>query len=254
MGVEVRRDVPEVGRNLQELAHFPSSRLVNTPTYNSRMGRLDLALHTASYLAFRRGQLAAAPVQAMAFLRSRPGLEQPNVKYAFSPLCIDVASQGLHKRPGITVYVLASAPKSRGEIRLRSPDVSDKPVIDHRLLGDADDVAAIVWGAKRLERIYEAPALASRVVARNIPADQPRTDEEWEAQVRTFSSTGFQPIGTCRMGADSGSVVDASLAVRGFRGLRVADASVMPMMPSANTNAPTIMIAERAADLIRRSH
>ena len=251
MGVEVRQDAPEVGRNLQEHASFPSSRLVDTPTYNSMMGPAHMAGHLASYLLARRGVMTATPIHAMAFLRSRPELEHPDVKLSFGPICTDVVKRSMHKRPGVTVFTNVS-PKSRGEIRLRSLDAADKPVIDHRLLGHPEDIAAMIAGAKRVEQIFDAPAFAKHVKGRNLPAARPKDDAEWESMIRTYSNIGFHPVGTCRMGADAQSVVDPQLLVRGVRGLRVADASIMPVMPSANTNAPAMMVAEKAADLIRR--
>jgi choline dehydrogenase len=158
----------------------------------------------------------------------------------------------MHKRPGVTVFTNVS-PKSRGEIRLRSLDAADKPVIDHRLLGAPEDIAAMISGAKQLEKIFEAPALARHVTGRNLPAAPPKDDAEWETLIRTYSNIGFHPVGTCRMGSDGASVVDPQLRVRGVMGLRVADASIMPTMPSANTNAPAMMVGEKAADLIRQA-
>jgi choline dehydrogenase len=161
----------------------------------------------------------------------------------------------MHASPGITVFVNVSPPKSRGEIRLRSLDALDKPVIDHRLLGHPDDMASMIGGVKMLEKVFAAPALAKHVVARNLPDAPVTEDAEWERLIRTYSNIGFHPVGTCRMGgaADADAVVDPDLSVRGVKGLRVADASIIPVMPSANTNAPAMMVAEKASDLIRKS-
>jgi choline dehydrogenase len=252
MGIEVRQDAPEVGKNLQEHASFPSSRFVDVPTYNAMMSPAHLAGHLASYVLARRGVMTATPIHAMAFLRSRADLEHPDVKLSFGPICSDVEKRAMHKRPGVTVFTNVS-PKSRGEIRLRSLDPADKPVIDHRLLGAPEDIAAMISGAKQLEKIFEAPALARHVTGRNLPVEAPKNDAEWETLIRNHSNIGFHPVGTCRMGADATSVVDPQLRVRGVMGLRVADASIMPTMPSANTNAPAMMVGEKAADLIRQA-
>jgi choline dehydrogenase len=214
-----------------------------------------MAGHLASYLLARKGIMTATPVHAMATLRSRPDLKHPDVKFSFGPICMDIQKRSMHASPGVTVFVNVSPPKSRGEIRLRSLDASDKPVIDHRLLGHPDDMTSMIGGVRILEKVFAAPALAGHVVAPNLPASANTDDAELERLVRTYSNIGFHPVGTCRMGgaADADAVVDPNLAVRGVLGLRVADASIMPVMPSANTNAPAMMVAEKAADLIRRS-
>ena len=251
MGVAVVQGAPQVGQNLQEHPSYPYSRFVDVPTYNVKAKPASIMMEVAKYILFRRGMMTAGPVQAIGFLRSRPDLAHPDIKLAFSPLAPDLASQGLHERSGVTVHVIASSPKSRGEIRLRSPEATDKPVIDHRLLEHPDDIGAIVGGIRHLERIFAAPALARHVTGRNIPAEPPTDDAGWEAQVRLLASTGYQPVGTCRMGSDAASVVDPGLRVRGVEGLRVADVSIMPTMPTANTSAPGIMIGEKTAEMIR---
>jgi choline dehydrogenase len=251
LGIEVMVDAPEVGKNLQEHASFPFSRFVNLPTYNTMMSPMHLAGHMANYLLLRQGVMTTSPIHAMAFLRSRPDLEHPDVKLSLAPICSDIATRSMHKRAGVTVFANVSSPKSRGEIRLRSADPADKPVIDHRLLGHPDDVAALVSGMKQLEKIFETPALARHVTGRNIPPEPPKDDAEWEHHIRSLSNIGFHPVATCRMGADARSVVDPTLKVRGVAGLRVVDASIMPVMPSANTNAPAMMVGEKGADLIK---
>jgi len=253
MGVAVRLHAPEVGRNLQEHASFPSSRFVNVPTYNAMQGPVQLAGQLARYLIGRQGMLTTAPVHAMAFLRSHPDLPYPDIKLQLGPYCIDIERGAMHRRPGVSVFTNVSPPKSRGEIRLRSADPTDRPVIDHRLFGHPSDLTAFVEGLKAVDRIFEAPAMARYVVGRNLPAQTPNDDDAWAHQVRTYARIGYHPVATCRMGGDAGSVVDPELRVRGVAALRVVDASVMPKMPSANTNAPTMMIAEKGAELIRRA-
>jgi choline dehydrogenase len=251
MGIRVVHDAPEMGRNLQEHPCFPYSRFVDIPTYNVKATPASIIAALAKYLLFRRGMMTAAPVQAIAFLRSRTELPFPDIKLAFSPMAFDLARQGLHERPGVTVQVIASSPKSRGEIRLRSPEAEDKPVIDHRLLEHRDDIASMIGGIRHIERIFAAPSLVRHVAGRNIPADPPQDDAGWEAQIRLLSSNGYQPVGSCRMGVDSHAVVDPKLRLYGVQGVRVADVSVMPSMPAGNTNAPAIMIGEKAAAMIR---
>ena len=134
---------------------------------------------------------------------------------------------------------------------MRSVDAADPPIIDHRLLGDPDDVAALIRGVRQVEEIFRAPALARHVQGKLSPARSPQTDAEWEQALRAGCGIGYHPVGTCRMGSDVASVVDPRLRVRGVTGLRVVDASIMPIMPSANTNAPAMMVAEKGAEMIR---
>lgn len=251
-GIEVLRDAGEVGQNLQEHASFHSTFQVDTPTWNTMMKPLVLAREFLKYAAFRRGLMTIIPVEAMAYLRSRPDLERPDVKLSFGLMVHDHKTRKPHKLPGVVVYANVAKPKSRGEIRLRSADPADKPVIDHRLLGHPDDIAALVSGAKQVREIFTMPSLARHTLGQMMPDPLPQSDAEWEEAIRNFSGIGYHPVATCRMGGDQASVVDPRLKVRGIEGLRVCDASIMPVMPAANTNAPTIMVGEKGADMIRQ--
>ncbi len=251
LGIEVKVDSPEVGKNLQEHASVQTSVIVDIPTVNTRMGPLNLVKGVLQYLLLRTGIMTVTPVESMAFIRSKPELEKPDIKLQFGPMAFDPATRGPHKKPGIVVYTNVSKPRSRGEIRLRSADVADAPVIDHRLLGDPEDVAAMIRGLKEVDRILHAPSFGKHLKGRIAPAELPKDDAAWEERIRSTAGIGYHPVGTCRMGGDSASVVDPRLRVRGVAGLRVADASIMPIMPSANTNAPAIMVGEKAADMIR---
>ena len=251
LGIEVRVDAPEVGKNLQEHASVQTSVIVDIPTVNTRMGPLHLAKGVLQYLLTGTGIMTATPVESMAFIRSKPGLDKPDIKLQFGPMAFDPKTRKPFAKPGIIVYTNVSKPRSRGEIRLRSTDARDAPVIDHRLLGDPEDVATMIRGLKEVDRILHAPSFAKHFKGRIAPPELPKTDAEWEDRIRNTSGIGYHPVGTCRMGGDAASVVDPRLRVRGVAGLRVADASIMPIMPSANTNAPAIMVGEKAADLIR---
>jgi choline dehydrogenase len=250
MGVEVVRDMPEVGKNLQEHASFHSVFQVDTPTWNNMFKPHLLAREFLKYVVAKRGLMTIIPVEAMAYIRSKPDLDFPDVKYSFGLMAHNAKTQKPHELPGVVVYANVAKPKSRGEIRLRSADPLDKPVIDHRLLGHPDDIAAMISGAKKVQEIFTMPALARHVVGPLAPDPMPQSDEDWEQAIRSSAGIGYHPVATCRMGGDEGSVVDPRLKVRGIEGLRVIDASIMPVMPAANTNAPSIMVGEKGATMV----
>jgi choline dehydrogenase len=253
MGVAVRRDLAAVGRNLHEHPSIHNSRLVSVPTYNALRNPLRLAAEGLNYVLFRRGMLATAAVHAMAHAKSRPELEHPDIKLQMLPFCQDAQTLRPHRHAGIAVSINNMAPKARGEIRLRSADAADKPVIDYRMYAHEEDLAVMRAGLRLVDRIYGAPALGRYVTGPNFPPSPDLPDDELDALIRARSTVGYHPVSSCRMGADAASVVDPQLRVRGVGALRVIDASIMPILPSANTNAPTIMIAEKGADLIREA-
>ncbi len=249
-GIEVVRNAPEVGRNLDEHVNIHVSRLVDVPTYNAFRNPFRLLREGLNYVLFRRGMLASCAIQGMAHTRSDPSLPHPDIKLMMSPIAISDASGKPTGKSGINLSACTLFPKSRGEIRLRSADPNAPPVIDYRMFSAEEDLVALRKGVRIIEQVYEAPALARHVIGYNWPP-RPLDDVELDEFIRANGRPGAHPISTCRMGADSSSVVDPELRVRGVEGLRVIDASVMPAMPSANTNAPTIMIAERGAEMIR---
>lgn len=249
-GITVVRDMPEIGRNLQEHASFHSVFEVDTPTYNTMMKPLTMAREMVRYLLTGRGLMAMIPVEAMAYLRSRPDLDLPDIKLSFGLMAHNMKTRKPHEVPAVVVFMNVAKPESRGEIRLRSADPADKPVIDHRLIGAESDMAALVAGAKQVREIFATPAMAPHVVRQLAPDPMPQSDAEWEQVIRASAGIGYHPVATCRMGGDEGSVVDPRLKVRGIEGLRVIDASIMPVMPAANTNAPAIMVGEKGAAMI----
>jgi choline dehydrogenase len=163
----------------------------------------------------------------------------------------DVHDMGLLPESSVTVMACVLHPRGRGAVRLRSADPAASPVIDHRLFAEPEDVRAMGAACRAVRAIFDATALKEVVTGELLPGDAVQSSADWDRFVRRFGFRGEHGVGTCRMGRDEDAVVDPQLRVVGVEGLRVVDASVMPAVPSGNTNAPTIMIAERGADFIR---
>jgi len=248
-------DLPGVGQNLREHNSIGLAKLVNIPTMSAKLGPFRMIGHLLNYLLRRKGLLTTPAVQVMASFRTDPDLPDPDIILSMLPVAVVFNDKGdavVDKRPSFRFGFHVARPQSRGEVRLKSADPDDKPVIDHRLQGDPSDVAKLVKGLKIVEQACAAPALASIITGTISPDPLPQSDEEWEAHVRASGGIGYHSVGTCRMGPDGDplAVLDPQLRVRGIAGLRVIDASAMPEPVSANTNAPTIMIAEKGADMI----
>lgn len=254
-GIEIVQDLPGVGANLQEHSACGVSRRVNVSTLNAETRPIDMARHFAKFFWNRSGPLSAPAVQAMAFAKTREGLAQPDVQLHFMPWVFATPEDastpivmGLPRYPAVSISASLCKPKGRGRVKL---DERRRPRVVHQALGDPDDVATLVGGLRLVERLFETPALAAIVTGRRTPLEVPETTEDWVAYLRDNVGITWHAAGTCRMGSDPEAVVDPELRVRGVAGLRVVDASVMPNTTSANTNAATIMIGERAAELIR---
>ena len=251
-GIEVRCASAGVGRNLQDHLQVRMVFKLNRPiSVNDEVRSLTgRALAGLQFLLTRRGPLAMGASQACAFVRSRPGLEAPDIQYHVQPLSTDKLGAGLHAFSGVTLSTCQLRPESRGEIRLKSANPFDPPAIHPNYLSTETDRATQVAGMRLSRKIAGARAMAEVIDSEYAPGPHVQTDEEMLAAARQTSQTIYHPVGTCKMGHDAASVVDDRLRVRGVSGLRVADASIMPTLTSGNTNAPTIMIAEKASDMI----
>ena len=252
LGIPVVHDLPGVGENLQDhlqvrLVFKTRERTLNDEV-NSPLNKLWIGLQ---YLLWRTGPLTLAASQVAIFTRSGPDVARPDIQFHMQPLSADKPGEGAHRFSAFTSSVCQLRPFSRGRIAVRSADTREHPAIHPNYLSDERDHPVVIGGIKVARRIAAAPALAPRIVGEHVPGEGFQTDAELLEAARQYSQTIYHPAGTCKMGSDARAVVDARLRVHGLTGLRVVDASIMPEIVSGNTNAPTIMIAEKAADMIR---
>ena len=270
LGIPVALDLPGVGRNLQDHAGVAVVESITEPI--SLMRGESLA-DIARYAVLRKGPLTSNVTEAAAFVRTRPGLASPDLELAFSP--IGMSPRRLFDGPtawaknrlrpivkpdrrnvvhGMIIAAVAATPRSAGAVTLESPDPAVPPRIAPGYLSDADgdDLRVLVEGIRLARRIFRQPALARYTDRELQPGDDVEADDELVAFLRAQTQTAHHGAGTCRMGTDPDAVVDTELRVRGISGLRVVDASVMPRIVSGHPNAATIMIAEKAADLLRK--
>jgi choline dehydrogenase len=254
-GIEVVHALPGVGENLQDHLQLRMAfKVSNVVTLNRRVhslfGKAAMALE---YALFRSGPLTMAPSQLGGFTRSSAAHATPNVEFHVQPLSLDKFGDPLHPFDAFTSSVCNLRPTSRGHVRIKSADPRAAPAIHCRYLTTDEDRKVAVDSLRLARRVAAQPALAKYRPEEFLPGPQHRSDEELVRAAGDIGTTIFHPVGTCKMGRadDPLAVVDSRLRVRGLAGLRVVDASVMPTITSGNTNSPTLMIAERAAKLIR---
>jgi len=264
-GIDVLVDLPGVGHNLMEHPHAPLKFEVTERTLNMDLTPLRMVKHGLDFAFRRRGGVTSGFNHAILFAQSEAatwcdiemqffafgiGAETEEVADEYG-LGHEVSKIGPDKYPVVTVMPAFLHPTGRGTVTLRSTDPFAPPVINHELLGHPDDMAGLLAGVKLAREIFRQPSIAKYVVAERVPGPDARTDDELRGFLHIAGFTGKHQSGTCRMGVDEDAVVDPELRVRGVAGLRVVDASIMPVVTSGNTNSPTIMIAERASELIR---
>ncbi len=252
-GVSVAHDLSEVGKNLQD--HISTRVEYDSPStvpYGISLRTIPRhAREVAKYLLFRRGFWSSNLVEGGGFIRTLPDLDRPDIQVVFVPGKRGQNGKLIGWGHGFSTSAVLLRPESRGEIRLGSADPTAAPVIDPQFFNDDRDLAALVRGYREIRRLMDSPVFEPFRGPEVVPGREFDTDDALAGWVRDTASTIFHPVGTCRMGGDANSVVDPQLRVRGIDGLRVADASIMPTLVGGNTNAPVIMIAEKAADMIR---
>ncbi len=253
LGIPVLHDLPGVGENLQDHLQIRTVfKVRGAATLNtlagSVLGRARIALR---YALTRSGPMAMAPSQFGMFTRSGPDRATPDLEYHVQPLSTDRLGDPLHPFPAITVSVCNLRPTSVGSVHATSPRPEVQPDIRPNYLSTAEDRRVAVAAIRQARQIMTARALRPYAPEEWLPGPQVTADDELARKAGDIATTIFHPVGTCRMGSDPGAVVDPALRLNGIEGLRVVDASVMPRIVSGNTASPVVMIAERAADLIR---
>ena len=254
-GVRVEADVPGVGANLQDhlqlrtIYRLQGARTLNQIA-NSWIGRAGMG---AQYVFGRRGPMTMSPSQLGAFARSGASVAQADLEYHVQPLSLDKFGDPLHPFPAMTASVCNLRPQSRGTVSIRSPRADDAPAISPNYLSSDGDRQVAADSLRLTRRIMAADALRPYAPQEYAPGPQYQTEEELAQAASQVGTTIFHPVGTCRMGpaGHAGTVVDAQLRMHAVRGVRIADASIMPAITSGNTNSPTLMIAEKAAAMMR---
>jgi choline dehydrogenase len=254
-GIAALAHLPGVGRNLQD--HFVSRvQALCTPasSYNNDLNGWRKLWQGLRYVLTKSGYLALSSSQAAAFVKSRPELEYADMEISFRPMTYsysDAGSAVVDRYNAVGASVYRVRPDSRGEVRLRSADPMQAPVFIPNFLQAPEDVTAMLSGMRMIRNILATEPMASRIISERVPGPEVRTDEQIIDFMEREGACAFHPAGSCKMGNDSMAVVDSRLRVHRVGRLRVVDASIMPTVTSGNTNAPTVMIAEKASDLIR---
>ena len=247
------RSLPGVGENLRD--HYaPRTRWsigAKGITYNDRGRGLGLVRQALTYGLFGQGLLAMVGAPIRAFVRSREGLAAPDLLLGWVPMLTEPGPKGpkIARQSGVTCYAHPMRPESRGHIHIVSADPRRPPAINFNFLSSPIDAALTVRAVRIARAVMTAPAMADLQVTEIAPGEG-RSDDEILDWVRKVAETTYHPVGTCKMGSDTVAVVDARLRVHGIEALRIADASIMPTLTSGNTNAPSIMIGEKAADMV----
>ncbi|MBT6589322.1 MAG: choline dehydrogenase, partial [Rhodospirillaceae bacterium] len=252
-GIDLVHELPGVGRNLQDhLEVYFQFKCRQPITLNGRLGLVSKFFIGAEWWLFKSGLGATNHFESCAFIRSRPGLKWPDIQYHFLPAAMRYDGRAAFAGHGFQVHVGPNKPQARGWLAAISPDANDKPDIQFNYLADEADREGFRQCVRLTREIIKQPAFDPYRGDEIQPGGDIITDEDIDAWVRANVESAYHPTGTCRMGADDdpGAVLDTECRVRGIDGLRVVDASIFPTIPNGNLNAPTIMVGEKAADII----
>jgi choline dehydrogenase len=256
-GIDVKKDLPGVGKNLQDHIFFPVSSQCNIKSNNYYLPWYRQAAALIEFLVTKSGPMSIGPLEAVAFLKSSPEKTRPDIQFQFTPTnagddkvanMYDMST--FSKIDGYSIFPAQVRPESRGYVSLNSADISKPLLINPNYLAEEEDKKVQVAGGRKALEVMEANAFSSIRIKTHLPK-QRDSDEAWLNHIRETAECIYHPVGTCKMGVDEMAVVDPELRVKGFYNLRVIDASVMPVISSGNTNAPTMMIAEKGAEMIK---
>ncbi|WP_319825414.1 GMC family oxidoreductase [Thalassovita sp.] len=255
-GIDMVHELPGVGQNLQDHLDFILAyKSKDTDNFGIGLaGTLGLTKHILKWRKDGTGMIATPFAEGAAFLKTDPMLDRPDIQLHFVISIVDDHARKLHMGYGFSCHVCTLRPYSRGEVFLQSADPMAAPGIDPKFLSDDRDLQTTIKGARMTREILETPAMAKYRHKELFGVRDNMPDAEWEEHIRSRADTIYHPVGTCKMGLDDMAVVDPQLKVHGLEGIRVIDASVMPTLVGGNTNAPTIMIAEKAADMIKAEY
>ncbi len=252
-GIDVHHDLPGVGQNLQD--HFGIDIVYELKGADSldKYNKLHWMVAAGlQYSLFKTGPVTSNVVEGGAFWYADKDQDQPDLQFHFLVGAgVEEGAPAISSGSGCTLNSYTLRPKSRGSVTLASSDIRDMPIIDPNFVADPYDLKTSAEGVKISREILNQPAMAKYIKREHFPGDQVRSQADFENYARQYGRTSYHPVGTCKMGQDDMAVVDPSLRVRGMEGLRICDSSVMPSLIGSNTNAPSIMIGEKASDLIR---
>ncbi len=255
-GIELKIDLQGVGKNLQDHLMYPVSSKSTIRSNNYYIPWYRQLIELGRYLITKSGPMSIGPLEAVAFLKSSPDKLRPDIQFQFTPTnagdetmanMYDINSFPLTN--GYTILPTQVRPESRGEVSLKSSDPSIPPIINPNYLSHEEDKKILIGGGKKALEVLEAKAFDTLRIENHLPRYRD-SDEAWLKHIRQTAECVYHPVGTCKMGNDEMAVVDSELKVKGTSNLRVVDASIMPTITSGNTNAPVIMIAEKASDMI----
>jgi choline dehydrogenase-like flavoprotein len=246
--VPVAHELRGVGRNLQD---HPFLTMMWEMSDTHSLYKADAPKNLAEWLLRRSGPLSSTVAESVAFVRTRPGLPAADIQFHVGAVYFENHGQEEYDGHCFVIAPTLLTAKSRGWVKLRSANAGDKPRILTNSLEHPDDVRSMIAGMRLAQKIAGTDPLKRKVIKALKPGDDLETDEDYHDHLRSRVELIYHPVGTCRIGKDDDAVVDPELRVHGLEGLRVCDASVFPVIPGGNTNAPVIAVAERAADLIK---